>query len=176
MGGMITVALVSRVPDRVVSSTFVAARSPDPEAGMGPDFFAPLDSANPTEAILTLMGSPDDDDRAWLSLELERAGQRTPNRPEAGNRHMSAAFRFGWPELGQLASFSTPALVIHGTADQVLPVRHAQPLAAGIANSDLQLIDGMVHLPTRSEWDRIARLASAHIAGTERQIQDTPTR
>jgi pimeloyl-ACP methyl ester carboxylesterase len=77
---------------------------------------------------------------------------------------MAASFRFGWPELNQLSKFTAPALVIHGTADLVLPVRHATALAGGIHGSDLELIDGMGHLPTRGEWDRISTLAVAHLS------------
>jgi pimeloyl-ACP methyl ester carboxylesterase len=163
MGGMITVDLVSRFPDRVLSSVFIAAMSPDPDGGMGPDFFSPLESANPAEMILALMGSPDDEDRDWLRSELERSARRSPARPDAGQRHMAAPFRFGWPGLDQLARFTTSALVIHGTADRVLPLRHARSLAAGIVGSELQIIEGMGHLPTRREWDRVSQLVSAHL-------------
>lgn len=163
MGGMITVDLVSRFPDRVLSSVFIAAMSPDPEGGIGPDFFAGLQGADPAEVILALMGSPDVEDRYWVDAELDRAARRSPARPDAGQRHMAASLRFGWPELAQLDSFTTPALVIHGTADRVLPLQHARSLAAGIDGSDLELIEGMGHLPTRSEWDRIAQLVSHHL-------------
>lgn len=164
MGGMITVDLVSRHPDRVLSSVFIAAMSPDPEAGFGPDFFAALDIEDPVDMFLALMGSPSDDDRAWVVAELERADSRCPRRPEAGTRHMAASFRFGWAELNQLSNFAAPALVIHGTADRVLPVRHATSLATGIHHSELELIDGMGHLPTRHEWDQVGRLAVAHLS------------
>ncbi len=162
MGGMVTVDLVSRFPDRVLSSAFIAAMSPDPEGGMGPDFFAPLQGGTPAEMLLALMGSPDDEDRDWLDSELVRSARRSPARPDAGQRHMAASFRFGWPGLDQLDRFSTPALVIHGTADRVLPLRHARSFAAGIDGSNLQVIEGMGHLPTQREWHRIAQLVSAH--------------
>lgn len=155
MGGMITVDLVSRFPQRVLTSSFIAAMSPDPAAGMGPDFFAALGDTDRTTMLLAMMGTPDDSDRQWLQDELNRAGQRAPDRPEAGERHMAASFRFGWPELQQLGNFRTPALVVHGTADRLLPVAHAQALASGIVGSELVLLDGMGHLPTRSEWKQI---------------------
>ena len=76
---------------------------------------------------------------------------------------MAASLRFGWPELHQLGNFTTPAFVIHGTADLVLPTDHAEALAAGIQGSDLLLIEGMGHLPTPSEWTEIARPVSARL-------------
>lgn len=53
MGGMITVDLVSRFGHRVMSSTFIAAMSPDPDAGMGPDFCTSLGT---TDRTLVLIG------------------------------------------------------------------------------------------------------------------------
>jgi pimeloyl-ACP methyl ester carboxylesterase len=43
-GGLITVDLVSRFPERVVSATSIVAMSPDPAAGIGPEFLTALDS------------------------------------------------------------------------------------------------------------------------------------
>ena len=107
------------------------------------------------------MGSPTLDDEAWVGRRLAAARRRAADRPDAGARHQHAAFRLGWRELDDLRRIDAPALVIHGTADRVLPVAHADALAAGIANSELHVIDGMGHLPTRAEWILIAAAASA---------------
>lgn len=164
MGGMITVDLVSRFSHRVISSTFIAAMSPDPDAGMGPDFFAALGSTDRTSMLMAMMGTPDESDRAWIDEESHRAAIRAPERPEAAERHMAASFRFGWPVLDQLSDFDSPALVIHGTSDRLLPTAHAQALASGIEGSDLHLIDGMGHLPTKREWEQVAGLVARHVS------------
>lgn len=163
MGGMITVDLVSRFRARIASTTLIAAMSPNPDAGMGPDFFAPLGDSDHADLILAAMGSPTEDERRWVIEELDRASQRAPDRPEAIERHMAASLRFGWPEPHQLADFDNPALIVHGTADRLLPLTHARSFSEGIARSDLQILDGMGHLPTRTEWRTIAELTVGHI-------------
>lgn len=167
MGGLILVDLASRRPRRVSSATFLSAMSPDPDAGVGEDFFSAPD-AEPLEAMLGAMGSPTAEDRDWGAAELATAGERAAPRPDAGERHMAASLRFGWPELDRLSTIDAPALVIHGTADRVLPVAHAEALARGIATSDLHVVERMGHLPTRREWDTIADLVVAHCTRIER--------
>ncbi len=44
-----------------------------------------------------------------------------------------------------LHNITTPSLVIHGTADPVFPVAHAQALADRLANAELVLIEGVGH-------------------------------
>jgi 3-oxoadipate enol-lactonase len=110
------------------------------------------------------MGSPTPDDAAWVRANMARAAERAPARPEAATRHQAAAFRLGWPELDALSAITADALVVHGTADRVLPVAHARALTAGIAGARLCLLDGMGHLATRREWLEIAGLTVDHLA------------
>lgn len=163
MGGMITVDLVKQFPDRVLSSVFIAAMSPDPDAGFGPDFFASEIKTSRVSVLAQLMGSPNERDLAWLASEDTRATNRAPARPKASGRHMAASMRFGWPELHHLTGFLHPSLVVHGTEDRLLPIAHAHAFASGIAHSELHVIDGMGHLPTRSEWEIITPMLSAYL-------------
>ena len=57
-------------------------------------------------------------------------------------------------------------LVIHGTGDQSLPVAHGEAFARDIAHSNLTLIDGMGHLPTRREWTTVSEMLIHHIANS----------
>lgn len=157
MGGTILVDLATRYPDSVGRAVFLAAMSPDPAAGMGPDFFAAI-GADPVDATLRAMGAPTDADRRWVTEEMARAARRAAARPDAGERHQRAAFRLGWPELERLGDIRSSALVIHGTADRVLPLDHAIALEHGIADEQVTTIDGMGHLPTEAEWRRIDTL------------------
>ena len=77
-GGLITVDLVSRFPERVVSATSIVAMSPDPCGGDRSRVLNRARWRDPAEMILALMGSFDGDDRAWLSRELDRAGSGRP--------------------------------------------------------------------------------------------------
>lgn len=172
MGGMILVDLATRYPDSIGYAVFLAAMSPDPAAGMGPDFFAAI-GADPVDATLRAMGSPSDAERRWVIEEQTRAARRSPARPEAGERHQRAAFRFGWPELERLGDIRSPALVIHGTADRVLPLDHAIAFEHGIADARLTIIDGMGHLPTQAEWHRLATVTVEFLGrdtGTTRAV------
>ena len=96
MGGMITVDLVSRFPDRVLSSVFIAAMSPDPEGGIGPDFFTPLEGASPAEMILALMSSPNETKTGtgWTRSSIEVGAGRRRDRKTGSvtwRRHSGSA-------------------------------------------------------------------------------------
>ena len=163
MGGFITIDLATRHRERFASLCFLSAMSPDPDAGFGPQFFVEGDT-DPVEAHLAAMGSPSDDDRAWVVARVEAARVRTPLRPDAVERHQAAAFRSAFPELDSLGEIDAPVLVVHGGVDQVLPVAHAETLAAGIPGARLLVLDDMGHLPTPEQWSVIADATTAHLA------------
>jgi pimeloyl-ACP methyl ester carboxylesterase len=168
MSGLHLVDLATQAPGRVASATFLAAMSPDPDAGFGEDFFAALgNDPDPVELLLGHMGSPTAEDRAWVEAELAAAAERAPARPEAAHRHMDAAMRFGWPELDRLGQVEASALVIQGDRDRVLPLAHAEALARGIAGAHLEVLAGMGHIPRPSEWDEVARLVAAHVLAAD---------
>ena len=165
LGGLILVEVASRRPELVGSVGFLAAMSPDPDAGMGDDFFAES-GANPLEDMVRAMGPVSEDDRSWVRAELARAAGRAPARPDAGARHQDAALRFGWPTLEQVEEISKRALVIHGDFDRVLPLAHSQTLHRAIAGSRLVVMAGMGHLPRPTEWDTIAEHTARHVLAT----------
>ena len=163
MAGMLMVDVASTHPERVASLTFVSAMSPDPDAGMGPDFFATRDGDR-VEAMLRAMGDTSDADRAWVADLLRDADAHAPARPDAAERHMAAAFRVGWIGPEVMADIGAPTTVVHGRLDQTLPTGHATALADGIEGATLVLRDGMGHLPRPDDWDEIARHVLAQIA------------
>ncbi len=157
IGGLLLADLATRNPDLVASLTFVSAMSPDPEAGMGQDFFASFED-QPLEGRIRAMGLASETDRTWAGDELDRAQRRAPLRPEAQSRHQDAAFRLGWVTLDYLARIAVPTVVVHGSEDRVLPLRHARRLAADIPGATLAIRDGMGHLPRPTDWAAIAGL------------------
>jgi pimeloyl-ACP methyl ester carboxylesterase len=56
-----------------------------------------------------------------------------------------------------LASIQIPTLVVHGTADPLLPAEHGEDTADAIPGAQLLLIDGMGHdLPhIKGPWSRV---------------------
>ncbi len=167
MGGMMLVDLATRHRERVASAVFLSAMSPHPDAGFGDDFFAD-EASSALDAALRAMGPTTAADQVTVADEVAAAARRAPARPEAASKHQEAAFRFGWPELDRLGEIAVPVLVVHGTADRVLPLAHAHALAAGIAASELLVMDTMGHLPRPREWDTIADRVVRLVAWVER--------
>jgi pimeloyl-ACP methyl ester carboxylesterase len=165
MGGLILTDVVVQAPDRVRSLSFLSAASPDPEAGIGPDFFDMVGD-EPVSTFLAAMHEPSAADRAWIEGELARSEQRAPVRPEAGMRHQEASFRSEWLPLSVLADVQATTLVVHGDADRKLPLAHAEAFAS-IDGARLEVVPGMGHLPRPAQWDAIASLVVEHIVRCE---------
>jgi pimeloyl-ACP methyl ester carboxylesterase len=162
MAGLLIVDLAIRAPARLLSITLLSAVSPDPEAGIGEDFFDLMDD-DPDGTIIRAMGPTTDEDRVWVAREIADAARRAPPRPAADQYHQEAAYRSTWPTKEQLSAVRAPCLVIHGSADRTLPLRHGLAFHEGIPASELVVMDGMGHLPRPAEWDAIAERVSHHI-------------
>lgn len=64
-----------------------------------------------------------------------------------------------------LEQISVPVLVVHGTADRMVPfVQHAQPLATRIPGADLCAIEGGEHVTIFTHRDAVQRRVSAFLA------------
>ena len=61
-----------------------------------------------------------------------------------------------------LAAIAAPTLVIHGTADPMLPPSHGAALAEEIPSARLLLLEGAGHGLDRADWDTVARAILAH--------------
>ncbi|MBN2624837.1 MAG: alpha/beta fold hydrolase [Acidimicrobiales bacterium] len=166
MAGLMLTYLAGHHAPRVRSLTYIAALSPHPEAGMGEDFFGALDVDEPDRAdeLLRAMGETTDADRAWAVASIAAGDRRAPYRPEAVARHQEAAFRLDWPTMETLRSIQIPTQVFHGRLDRIVPVAHADAIAAGTAGS-LTIIDDMGHIPRRRDWLTIADQIVALHAG-----------
>jgi pimeloyl-ACP methyl ester carboxylesterase len=56
-----------------------------------------------------------------------------------------------------LSSITAPTLVIHGTADPMLPLEHGRALAEEIPGAKLLVLEGAGHGVDRVDWDAIVR-------------------
>lgn len=65
--------------------------------------------------------------------------------PEPARQAQAAAVQ-GFDVADQLGDLSVPALVMHGTADRVVPVENGKQLHARLPNSELDLVEGGPHL------------------------------
>jgi pimeloyl-ACP methyl ester carboxylesterase len=64
----------------------------------------------------------------------------------------------------RLSELAMPVLVIHGTADQLLPVENGRQIARLIPGSRLEIFDGVGHLFFWERPDRAAELVRSHAA------------
>ena len=154
MGGMIAQHLAAMAPQRVESLTLIMTSSgaeglPAPNAALV-QLLSRRSAPNREVALeqqadlLAALGSPDiKDDRQALLHQAALSYDRAFN-PEGVKRQIMAilAEPSRVPLLNQLR---VPALVVHGTADPLLPVMHGVHLAAHIQGSQLKLIPGLAH-------------------------------
>lgn len=155
MGGMIAQHLADLAPQRVESLTLLMTSSsapglPAPDARLLAQLArreAPADRAAAIEQqadLLAALGSPNlDSDREQLLHEAAQSYDRAYN-PLGVQRQILAIL--AEPSRVQLLNrLRVPALVVHGTADPLLPVMHGVHVAAHIQGSELRLIPGLAH-------------------------------
>lgn len=138
-GGMTASTLVSRHPERVSALVLLSAVSgPVAELGLPLAGYALRSTLQVNAEIVGAMRSSRG--RALLG-ELVRT-LTAPERRLAGLRRDAAVSRSFVAPIG----IETPTLVIHGTADGVVPFSHAERSAAGSTNADLVAVKGGGHL------------------------------
>ncbi|MBC2655976.1 alpha/beta hydrolase [Pseudomonas sp. MSSRFD41] len=154
MGGMIAQHLAAMAPQRVESLTLVMTSSgaeglPAPNAALvqllsrrnAPNREAALEQQ---ADLLAALGSPKvQDDRQVLLHQAALAYDRAFN-PEGVKRQIMAILAEP-SRVSMLKQLRVPTLVVHGTADPLLPVMHGVHLAAHIQGSQLKLIPGLAH-------------------------------
>ncbi|MDA7088699.1 alpha/beta hydrolase [Pseudomonas sp. SA3-5] len=154
MGGMIAQHLADLAPARVQSLTLIMTSSgaqglPAPS----PALLALLSKREaPSREValeqqadlLAALGSPlVNDDRRALLQQAEIAYERAFN-PEGVERQLLAIL--AEPSRVELLNrLRVPTLVVHGTADPLLPAMHGVHVAAHIQGSELKLIPGLAH-------------------------------
>ena len=154
MGGMIAQHIAAMAPQRVGSLTLVmsssgAAGLPAPSPALV-QLLARRSAPNREVAIeqqadlLAALGSPQvKDDRAVLLHQAAQSYDRAFN-PDGVKRQIMAIL--AEPSRVELLNqLRGPTLVVHGTADPLLPVMHGVHLAAHIQGSQLRLIPGLAH-------------------------------
>ena len=154
MGGMIAQHLADLAPARVLSLTLVMTSSgaqglPAPDKALL-RLLARREAASREVALqqqadlLAALGSPAvQDDRALLLQQARIAYDRAFN-PEGVQRQLLAILAEP-SRVELLGRLQVPTLVVHGTADPLLPVMHGVHVAAHIKGAELKLIPGLAH-------------------------------
>jgi pimeloyl-ACP methyl ester carboxylesterase len=154
MGGMIAQHLADLAPARVQSLTLIMTSSgaqglPAPSPALL-ELLAEREAPSRELALaqqadlLAALGSPAvSDDRQALLRQAEIAYERAFN-PEGVQRQLLAILAEP-SRVGLLNRLRVPTLVVHGTADPLLPAMHGVHVAAHIQGSVLKLIPGLAH-------------------------------
>lgn len=154
MGGMIAQHMADLAPQRVESLTLLMTSSgapglPAPSPALlellarreAPDRRAAIEQQ---ADLLAALGSPQlPGDRAQLLREAERSYDRAFN-PQGVQRQILAILAEP-SRVALLERLRLPTLVVHGTADPLLPVMHGVHVAAHVRDSELKLIPGLAH-------------------------------
>ncbi|MFQ6576075.1 alpha/beta hydrolase [Pseudomonas sp. UM16] len=183
MGGMIAQHMAGLAPQRVESLTLIMSSSgaqglPTPSPALL-QLLSRREAPNREVAIeqqadlLAALGSPQvKDDRQALLQQAAQSYDRAFN-PQGAERQIMAILAEP-SRVALLNRLHVPTLVVHGTADPLLPVMHGVHLAAHIQGSQLKLIPGLAHrfqeqykgalLGAVLPYLKTQRLTDAHLA------------
>ncbi|MFF0862100.1 alpha/beta fold hydrolase [Nonomuraea sp. NPDC003560] len=186
MGGGIAQHLAVRHPGRVASLTLIAT-SPGGPGGSDRHDLPPMSAElakrfaeggdqtpdwSDREAVIayytdgerTFAGAIPVDEERMRSI-AGRVWDRSPSPASAQNHWQLDG---GEPVRGRLGEIAAPTLVLHGTADPLLPYGHGEALAREIPGARLVPLKGMGHqMPPPELWDvAIAEILS--VSGGER--------
>ncbi|VXC64762.1 Alpha/beta hydrolase [Pseudomonas sp. 8Z] len=154
MGGMIAQHLADMAPHRVLSLTLVMTSSgaqglPAPSDALL-QLLARREASSREQALeqqadlLAALGSPQVRDDRKVLLEQARIAYDRAFNPEGVQRQLLAILAEP-SRVDLLNRLQVPTLVVHGTADPLLPVMHGVHVAAHIRGAQLKLIPGLAH-------------------------------
>jgi len=189
MGGMITQQIALRHRDRVLTITPIMS-TPDPSAVLGslsgegdggalpgpsPELLAvalaqatvdPNDKQavieSRVELFRVLHGPAHPYDEAMMRDLFTRELERDANFQSTANHQVAVANTPPW--RSKLASLDVPTLVIHGTADPILPYEHGVALAKDIPGAELLTMEGVGHELPQEEMDSLVPAILRHTA------------
>ena len=174
MGGLIAQIAAADFQNRVTSLTSMMSSSSNPSLpGPDPVVFNQLmpPSTSDREDIIQhrmkfwrLVGSPawpssDEELRAKVVASMDRAWY-----PQGVHRQMAAIIATG-NRVEELKTISAPTLVIHGSADPLVPLAAGEDTARHISAARLEVIEGMGHDFPPALWSRVATLIADHADG-----------
>jgi pimeloyl-ACP methyl ester carboxylesterase len=172
MGGMIAQTMAIRHPSRFLSLISIYSSTGNPELPQPkPEVIQLLVAAPPNERegfvehmvglFKTIAGSGFPVDEEWTRKIIAEGYDRC-FCPQGMARQLVAILTHG-NRKPALASLKVPTLVIHGTADPLVPVEGGKDTAKAIPGAQLMLIEGMGHdLPHGGAWPRIVEAITAH--------------
>jgi len=189
LGGLLAQLVALKYAGRVLTLTLVASErlaAADPDLpGMSPDIpayhagAAELDWSD-REAVIAyqagawrlLHGPAHPFDEAGIRALAAADYERTPD-PLTPMNHALLGDAGEW--YGRLDQITQPALIIHGTADPVLPYAHAEALERDLPAAGLLSLPGTGHELDPADWPAILEALARHTLAM-RGRQDRMTR
>ncbi|NUP15134.1 MAG: alpha/beta fold hydrolase [Streptomyces sp.] len=170
MGGMIAQALAIRHPERVLTLTSIMS-TPSPQAAPPTEAATAVLFAKPPadrDAVIeqalrtwSVIGSPGYElDRERVSRLAGLAYDRCHD--PAGTARQLAAILASGDRAPLLSKVTVPTLVIHGEADQLVPVAGGHATAAAVPGARLVTFPGMGHDLPRPLWAAITTEITKH--------------
>ena len=165
MGGAIAALAALRRPERVASLTLIAS------AGLGPEINASFIDGfvrasrrrEASETLSLLVFDPKLVSRSMVEDVLRY--KRLDGVPVALGKIAEAWFGGGRQSLdltGRIATLSLPVQLIWGQEDRIIPVAHAEALAAHLP---VHILDAAGHLPHMEKAGEVNRLIGDFIRG-----------
>ena len=172
MGGMIAQTLAIEQPERCFSLTSMMSSSGNPELPQGDEavrtaFVAPLPAergaaiAQYEQAWAAVGGPHFDSRRVGLARMSEQAIER--GFPWDGFIRQLLAILHQPDRRAALAQLQVPALVIHGSADPLVPLAAGEDTANALANGRLAIVDKLGHDLPDPLLPEIARHIVEHV-------------
>jgi len=162
MGGMIAQTMAARRPDRVLSLASMLSNTGALWSGQpSPRLYPVLLKAPPRDRdgyidhaawVFSKIGTP-----GFPGEDLHEMAARSYDRGlnPAGSMRQLAAIIASGDRTALLRTITAPTVVIHGTADKLVPVSGGKATAKAIPGARLVLIEGMGHDLPRSAWPRM---------------------
>jgi 3-oxoadipate enol-lactonase len=171
MGGYIALTLATSRPQAVRSLTLVSTTAGGPDMIPVPEstlkLWTDVAGLPPRESARRAM--PTSFAPGWTEKNPQRfealleARLRHPTPPACWAAQFAACGQFLDRGIA-LAAIQCPALVIHGTADRVVPFANGERLARTLPNARLVALDGVGHLPPLEEPQRFAQLVREQVS------------
>jgi pimeloyl-ACP methyl ester carboxylesterase len=171
MGGMAAQQLALAAPERLRTLTLGCTYP----GGPGSSLIDPADGGPLLEAMAS--GNLDRVFRAMYEVNLSPGFRAEPSHYEdftamAGalparrqTVQLQAQAIGGYDGQARLAEIAAPTLVIHGTADKMIPVANGELISSLIPGARLELFDDVGHLFWWEQPERAAALIRAHALG-----------
>jgi pimeloyl-ACP methyl ester carboxylesterase len=102
-------------------------------------------------------------DDAAMADVASRDFDRDPSLASSQNHALAIQKTPSW--RSRLPSLDIPTLVIHGTADPILPYDHGVALAKEIPGAELLTMEGVGHELPREEFDSVIGAILRHTSG-----------